>query len=92
MKISAAELKDVEDHACPGAGACGGHSLAFNTHYGPYSGTGNAITAPSDLALSISPFSYAVRPYVLTVLEPTPASISDPNAVFTTWSGTSSDW
>ncbi len=67
-----------------GAGACGAHSLAFNTHYGPYSGTGNAITAPSDLPLSISPFNYAVRPYVLTVQEPTPASISDPNAVFTT--------
>ncbi len=27
-KISAAELKDVEDHACPGAGACGGQFTA----------------------------------------------------------------
>ena len=27
-KISAAEFKDVEDHACPGAGACGGQFTA----------------------------------------------------------------
>ncbi len=27
-KISAAELKDVEDHACPGEGACGGQFTA----------------------------------------------------------------
>jgi dihydroxy-acid dehydratase len=27
-KISAQELKDVEDHACPGAGACGGQFTA----------------------------------------------------------------
>lgn len=27
-KLSAAELKDVEDHACPGAGACGGQFTA----------------------------------------------------------------
>ncbi len=27
-RISAAELKDVEDHACPGAGACGGQFTA----------------------------------------------------------------
>ncbi len=27
-KISLAELKDVEDHACPGAGACGGQFTA----------------------------------------------------------------
>jgi PKD repeat protein len=67
-----------------GAGACGAHLLAFNTHYGPYNGTGNSITAPSDLPLSISPFNYAVRPYVVTVQEPTPASVGDPNAVFTT--------
>jgi len=66
-----------------GVGACGVHSLAFNTHYGPYSGTGSAITASSDLPLSISPFVYTVRPYVITVQEPGPATINDPNAVFT---------
>jgi dihydroxy-acid dehydratase len=27
-KIDAAELKDIEDHACPGAGACGGQFTA----------------------------------------------------------------
>ena len=27
-RISAAELKDIEDHACPGAGACGGQFTA----------------------------------------------------------------
>jgi PKD repeat protein len=64
-------------------GACGTHSLAFNTHYGPYSGTGNAITASSDLALSISPFNYLVRPYVISVQEPDPASVGNPNASFT---------
>ena len=32
-----------------GVGTCGAHSLAFNTHYGPYSGTGSAIAGPSDL-------------------------------------------
>jgi FOG: PKD repeat len=64
-------------------GSCGAHSLVFNTHYGPYSGTGSAITSSSDLALSISPFNYTVRPYVITVQEPGPASVNDPNAVFT---------
>jgi PKD repeat protein len=64
-------------------GTCGVHSLAFNTHYGPYSGTGNAITAASDLPLSISPFNYTVRPYVVTIQEPGPASVGDANAVFT---------
>jgi PKD repeat protein len=67
-----------------GVGVCGARSLAFKTHYGPYSGTGSSITAPSDLALSISPFNYTVHPYVVTVQEPTPASVGDPNAVFTT--------
>ena len=65
-------------------GTCGAHTLAFNTHYGPYSGTGSGITASSDLPLSISPFVYTVRPYVITVQEPGPASIGDPNAVFST--------
>ena len=46
-------------------------------------GTGSAITASSDLPLSISPFNYTVRPYVVTVQEPGPASVGDPNAVFT---------
>ncbi|MGA8808804.1 MAG: PKD domain-containing protein [Thermoanaerobaculia bacterium] len=66
------------------AGTCGAHSLAFNTHYGPYSGAGSAMTGTSDLPLSISPFVYTVRPYVITVQEPGPASVGDPNAVFTT--------
>jgi PKD repeat protein len=65
-------------------GGCGTHALVFNTHYGPYSGTGNAMTSTNgDLLLSISPFNYTVRPYALTVQEPGPASVSDPNAVFT---------
>lgn len=64
-------------------GSCGVHSLVFNTHYGPYGGTGNAITSISDLPLSISPFNYAVRPYVINVQVPGPDSISNPNAVFT---------
>jgi PKD repeat protein len=63
-------------------GTCGAHSLAFNTHYGPYSGTGNAITAPSDLPLSISPFNYTVRPYIISVQEPDPSTVGDLNAVF----------
>lgn len=67
-----------------GVGTCGIHTLAFNTHYGPYVGTGSTLTSVTDLPLSISPFKYNVRPYVLTVQEPSPASINDPNAVFTT--------
>jgi PKD repeat protein len=67
-----------------GVGACGAHTLAFNTHYGPYSGSGNTLFSVTDLPLSISPFTYAVRPYVITVQEPTPDTIADPNAVFTT--------
>jgi PKD repeat protein len=63
-------------------GTCGVHSLAFNTHYGPYSGTGNAITSSSDLPLSISPFNYTVRPYVISVQEPDPSTVGDLNAVF----------
>jgi len=65
-------------------GTCGVHTLAFNTHYGPYTGTGSTLTSTTDLPLSISPFTYTVRPYVITVQEPSPASINDPNAVFTT--------
>jgi len=64
-------------------GSCGRHSLLFNTHYGPYGGTGNGIASISDLPLSISPFNYTVRPYVITVQVPGPESISNPNAVFT---------
>jgi PKD repeat protein len=67
-----------------GVGACGVHTLAFNTHYGPYSGTGDAMTSTNgDLNLAISPFKYQVRPYVITVQEPGPASVGDPTAVFT---------
>lgn len=65
-------------------GSCGTHSLAFNTHYGPYSGTGSTLASTgSDLQLGISPFNYTVRPYVVTVQEPSPASVGDANAVFT---------
>jgi PKD repeat protein len=64
-------------------GSCGGHSLVFNTHYGPYSGTGSALaSSSSDLLLSISPFNYTVRPYIITVQDPDPALVSNPNAVF----------
>ncbi|MEA2475789.1 MAG: hypothetical protein QOE06_3704, partial [Thermoleophilaceae bacterium] len=65
-----------------GVGTCGERTLAFNTHYGPYDNT--SFRSVTDLPLSISPFKYTVRPYVLTVQEPSPASVADPNAVFTT--------
>jgi len=67
-----------------GVGTCGAHSLVFNTHYGPYVGTGSTLTSATDLPFSISSFHYLVRPYVITVQEPSPASVGDPNAVFTT--------
>jgi PKD repeat protein len=82
--IDGASNKKLPNEAI-GVGTCGVHSLAFNTHYGQYVGTGSTLTsAATDLPLSISPFNYTVRPYVLTVQEPGPASINDPNAVFTT--------
>jgi PKD repeat protein len=64
-------------------GSCGTHTLAFNTHYGPYTGSGSTLSATTDLPLSISPFAYTVRPYVITIQEPGPSSSGDPNAVFT---------
>ena len=67
-----------------GVGTCGVHTLAFNTHYGPYVGSGSTLTSVTDLPLGISPFTYTVRPYVITVQEPSPSTINDPNAVFTT--------
>jgi PKD repeat protein len=82
--LDGASNKKLPDEAI-GVGTCGVHSLAFNTHYGPYVGTGSTLApAAADLPLSISPFNYTVRPYVITVQEPGPASINDPNAVFTT--------
>src|SRR5205085_1527255 len=50
-----------------GVGTCGAHTLAFNTHYGPYTGSGSTPTSTTDLPLSISPFKYLARPYVVAV-------------------------
>jgi dihydroxy-acid dehydratase len=52
-KITESELKDVEDHACPGAGACGGQFTA-NTMATAYqmlgiSAMGRTIFRPSIL-------------------------------------------
>ena len=64
-------------------GPCGTHSLAFNTHYGPNVTIGGTLTSVTDLPLSISPFNYTVRPYVVTIHEPSADSVGDPIAIFT---------
>ncbi|MGH9420541.1 MAG: hypothetical protein ACRD3J_11240, partial [Thermoanaerobaculia bacterium] len=67
-----------------GVGACGTHSLSFNANYGPYTGTGSTLTSiGGDLVLGIAPFNYVVKPYVFTIQEPGPATVGDPNALFT---------
>jgi len=47
-KISAEEFKDVEDHACPGAGACGGQFTA-NTMATAYEMLGIAAMGANDV-------------------------------------------
>jgi len=47
-KISASELKDVEDHACPGAGACGGQFTA-NTMATAYEMLGISAMGSNDI-------------------------------------------
>jgi len=47
-KITASELKDVEDHACPGAGACGGQFTA-NTMATAYEMLGISTMGSNDI-------------------------------------------
>jgi dihydroxy-acid dehydratase len=47
-KITASELKDVEDHACPGAGACGGQFTA-NTMATAYEMLGISAMGSNDI-------------------------------------------
>ena len=47
-KITASELKDVEDHACPGAGACGGQFTA-NTMATAYQMLGISAMGSNDI-------------------------------------------
>ncbi|HUP44995.1 MAG TPA: PKD domain-containing protein [Thermoanaerobaculia bacterium] len=52
-------------------GDCGTHSLTFTTHYGLVSGP--PYTAQGAFTRTITPFNYAVRPFVAVVGEPAAA-------------------
>ena len=54
------------------AGTCGAHTLSFDAHYGPYTGTGASIVAKNgpDYSVGIhgaSGFSYSVRPFAAAI-------------------------
>jgi len=59
-KITASELKDVEDHACPGAGACGGQFTA-NTMATAYQMLGISAMGSNDIPAVDSLKSDAAR-------------------------------
>ena len=48
-----------------GVGVCGQHTLSFTANYGPYSAPGTPTGTP--VALGITPFTYAVRPFAAAI-------------------------
>ena len=59
-KITESELKDVEDHACPGAGACGGQFTA-NTMATAYQMLGISAMGSNDIPAFVSLKADAAR-------------------------------
>lgn len=61
-----------------GAGACAAaHTLNFDAHYGPYTGTSPSLTSLSDLPIGIHSAAYSVRPFGATIASaPSTSSIN----------------
>jgi PKD repeat protein len=64
-------------------GGCGSHSLLFDAHYGPYTGSGTSLaTLGSDYVVPIEPFNYTVRPFASIVSAPAPDPSIAGNVLF----------
>jgi len=48
-------------------GTCGAHTLDFDAHYGPYTGSGPGLTSLSDLPIGVHGVSYSVLPFAATI-------------------------
>ena len=56
----------------PSVGGCGAHSLIYTGHYGPYIGSGSALTSTTtDVPFGINPFNYEAKPFVAFIGSPT---------------------
>jgi PKD repeat protein len=68
------------------AGACAAsHTLSFDAHYGPYTGTSPSLRSLSDLPIGIHAAAYSVRPFAASVATaPSSGSITFTAAARTT--------
>ena len=74
-------------------GACGVHTLNFDTHYGPYSGAGAtlATVGAADFPVNVDGFRYAVLPFASGVSGPAADPANGNNILFTSGARATTD-